>query len=59
MDVPVVKSIIHRVKLTYCDNDPFPMSDITECGNSSDFLNSLTVVVNISIENNVFLRVRK
>lgn len=54
VDVAVVKSIVHRVTLTYCDNDPFPISDIIKSGNFSDLLNIMTEMVNISIEYKFF-----
>ncbi len=42
------------MKLTYCDNDPLPISDIIKSENFSDFLNIMTVMVVTSIENKTF-----
>ena len=43
-----------RVKFTYCANDPLPMSDIKRSENLSDLLKTLTDMVNVNIDNNVF-----
>ena len=49
-----VKSITQRVKFTYYANDPLPMSDIKRSENFCDLLKTLTDMVNVSIDNNVF-----
>ena len=54
VDVNTVKSITQKVKFTYCANDPLPMSDIKRSENFSDLLKTLTDMVNVSIDNNVF-----
>ena len=50
VDIEKIKSIVYRVKLTYCDNDPIPMSDIIGKGNFSEFLDVFWRIVSLSIE---------
>ncbi len=54
VDMNVIKSIVSRVKLTYCDNDPLPISDIINSDNFHWVLQVFLECVNVSIENNVF-----
>ncbi len=49
-----VKKIFQKVKLTYCDNDPLPISDIVNSENIDDFFNIVTFIVNNSIESKIF-----
>ena len=50
VDSNAVKSIIQRVKFTYCNNDPLPMSDIFGGKNFDEILPIVTDLVNKSIE---------
>ena len=49
-----VKRIVGRVKHTYCDMDPVPVSEIVSCQNFDALVRLWTELVNISIENKVF-----
>ncbi len=55
----VVNSIVSRVKLTYCDNEPLPIPDIINSNNSQGGLQLFLEWVNVSIENKVFPETEK
>ena len=44
-----LKYIVQRMKLTYCDSDPVPMSEIVNRGEFVDFWNIILKIVNLSI----------
>ena len=44
-----IRSIVGRVKRTYCRSDPFPISDVIECANIDNLLQVYLVIVNLSI----------
>ena len=43
------RSIVGRVKRTYCRSDPFPISDVIECADIDNLLQVYLVIVNLSI----------
>lgn len=49
-----VKAIVHKAKLTCCDNDPLPICDIKGSVNFGDYLDILTELANTSIHCNAF-----
>lgn len=59
VNMDVVKSIVSRVKLTYCDKDPLPISDIINSNNFQGILQLFLECVNVSIENKVFPETEK
>ena len=54
-----LKVIMSRVKFTYCDNDPIPMSEIRTATNFHDYLNIILEIVNLSLRENVFPKSEK
>ena len=44
-----IRSIVGRVKRTYCRSDPFPISDVIECADIDNLLQVYLVIVNLSI----------
>ncbi len=54
VDMDVIKSIVSRVKLRYCDNDPLPISEIINSDNFHEILYVILECINASIENNTF-----
>ena len=54
VNINSVKSIINRVKLTHCDNDPMPIKHIKDSVNLNELLIVITRIVNLSIEHNNF-----
>ncbi len=59
VDLDVIKSVVSRVKLTYCDSDPLPISDIINSDNLHRILQVFVECVNASIENKVFPETEK
>ena len=53
-DDNAVKSIVKRAKLTYCGNDPLPVSELVHSDNFDGFLDLYVDIVNCSITNNTF-----
>ena len=49
IDINKLKYIVQRMKLTYCDNDPVPMSEIVNRGEFVYFWNIILKIVNLSI----------
>ena len=49
-----IKSIVSRVKRTYCENDPFPISDVVGCEHFDDFLRLYHEIVNLCISGKTF-----
>ena len=49
VDFIKIRSIVSRVKRTYCESDPFPISDVTKCGNLDGLLRVYLEIVNLSI----------
>ena len=54
IDGGVVRSIIKRVKYTYCDSDPIPVAEIVGCDKFGVIIDFWTNMMNTSIENKVF-----
>ena len=44
-----IRSIVGRVKRTYCRSDPFPISNVIECADIDNLLQVYLVIVNLSI----------
>ena len=51
IDVDVIKNIMGQLKLTYCDWDPLPISDIIKSENFVDIQRIFVEIVNIGIKN--------
>ena len=49
-----IRSIVGRVKRTYCRSDPFPISDVIECADIDNLLQVYLVIVNLSILARIF-----
>ena len=49
VDFNKIKSIVSKVKRTYCERDPFPISDIIDCDHFDSFLRVYLEIVNLSI----------
>ena len=49
-----IKSIVGRVKRTYCENDPFPISEVYGCERINDLLRVYHEIVNLSILSKLF-----
>ena len=54
VDFTVIKSIVSRVKRTYCENDPFPLSDFVGCELFDDLIRVYFEIVNLSILSKMF-----
>ena len=49
VDISKIRSIVSRVKKTYSESDPFPISDVTECEHFDSLQRVYLEVVNLSI----------
>lgn len=54
IDLKTIKSIVTRVKLTHCGNDPIPVREIVQSNDFSSFLEIYVDIVNCSIKDNEF-----
>ena len=51
-----LKKVIDKVKCTYCENDPFPISDIKDAENIHLIHSVYLTIINMSIAQVVFPR---
>ena len=49
VDLSKIKTIVKRVKKTFCESDPFPISDVSECEHFDGLLRVYLEIVNLSI----------
>ena len=54
VSVEEVRAIVHNANVTYCDSDPLPISDISQCEKFGEILNIFTSIINCSFINNTF-----
>ena len=47
-------NIVKETKKTYCDNDPFPISDLVDASNFNEIMGIYTKIVNMSLDQAIF-----
>ena len=53
-DINTVKSIVKRVKITHCGNDPIPVRELMKSNNVDGLIEIYVDIINCSIANKVF-----
>ena len=54
VSVEEVRATVQKVNMTYCDSDPLPISDISQCEKFGEILRIFTLIINCSLINNTF-----
>lgn len=54
VDSGAIKTVIKKVRMTYCVNDPLPMNEIVHSTNFDSMVNLVTDLINVSIKENNF-----
>ena len=58
-DIATVKSIVKRVKVTHCDNDPIPVRELMKNDKVDGLIEIYVDIINCSIANKIFPRSEK
>ena len=58
-DIATVKSIVKRVKVTHCDNDPIPVRELMKNDKVEGLIEIYVDIINCSIANKIFPRSEK
>ena len=59
IDKETLTQTIKKMKRTNCELDPIPISDLVEAENFHVFMNIILLIVNVSIQSNIFPRNEK